>query len=69
MTQETKIIEIPVYRDSDGNPVCKDRTDNTCMFFYNSGRDTRCSATDKSVRRCNGIYYSTTNCPLWQGEV
>ena len=64
MTQETKLIEIPIYRDSNGNPICGG--DKICMFgtWYDCYQ---CVLDNGEVEynHCN----PHKNCPLWQGEL
>jgi hypothetical protein len=77
---ETRTIEIPVYRDKFGKPICHDRyTGKVCLFLQirKYGLNA-CKATDTKTDdvRCgveNAVEWSGhrphKNCPLWQGDV
>ena len=77
---ETKTIEVPVYRDREGNPTCaKDFTTGavcqfyrtqrmgcheTCVFAENAGR----YAASMLRRGDIGSLIPLNTCPLWPSE-
>jgi hypothetical protein len=60
---ETKTIEIEVYRNYDGKPMC-----GVCPFLrFNSGVYS-CERLNGAVIGNHGRY-PLQNCPLWIGEI
>ena len=62
---ETRTISIPVYRDSEGYPIC-----DKCIFLKGIIFK-RCSQLNGRLGRdtYNEYLYPHKNCPLWQGEL
>ena len=64
MTQETRTITLPVYRDSDGKPVC-----NQCIAFRQSSIANYCTFNGEECSKGKGRTFNPhKNYPLWQGE-
>lgn len=61
--QETRAIKIPVYRDSDGKPVCGD-----CQLKVDSYTGLICVYDDTAAGWWDDVH-PHKKCPLWQGEV
>lgn len=75
--KETRAIEIPVYRDPDGKPLCEasPRIDHPQIskgrchmldVFY--GATFHCKATGERLSAVAWFIRPGPNCPLWKGE-
>ena len=74
MTQETRTIEIPVYRDDEGRPVCHPGSllgdHPECKMMKWGIYEPYCAYSEDYLRLSGGSHYRpTTNCPLWRDEV
>ena len=78
MTQETRTIAVPVYRDGDGKPTCCANIETAkCDYLATRrmGQTFVCSLgisvdvwDDNGVGSVIGYLRPHKDCPLWQGE-
>ena len=58
---ETRTVEIPVYRDEDGNPSC-----NRCFMNNKGVCNYLCEAID--INYLTLSYKPNKDCPLWKNK-
>ena len=68
---ETRSIEIPVFRDKEGRPVCWRSNQDCCWLMKRSMWPRQCLATGDKLYYDDdgkGDIIPTPNCPLWRDE-